>query len=291
MELTLKVPTALKVQQQPPDEKPKTEAELAAEDKAARAADDDANKQALMQRLDGAASTLVTATAVVVALLTALGLTGDRLAVILNSSESKALVLGAVGCAVGAVICGTAAVALSVEQLWLEKTLLGLGTFLFAGSLVLAVLAASTSFTEDGRPTITEVSVADAGGTGAVLSFSVRSDGVAQDAALRVVAIWVRNSDVEDQRLPFYSTVLRPSATGVIQQTATVYLSRPTADTYVRIQAIRMRDPEKTDEENAQAQEAIIETDAETQCSAQTDQKTAPACADILVPAAGPPPA
>lgn len=252
--------------------------------------------KALMERLDNAAKTLVTATAVLIALFAALGLTGDRISVLLNSSSSKYAVVGAAVCAVGAVICGTLAVALPVRLVWLEVVVVVLGTLLFLGSLFLAVVAASSSSTLDGRPTITDVSVADAKGTGANLSFSVSSDGVAQNAALRVVALWVRSSDSEPAPDPFYTAVLRPSAKGAIQQTVTVYLSRQPVDKYVRIQAIRMRDPDNT-EDQATAEkalavvvEAVADANLGTQCNVQTDQRTAPACADVLVPAAAPPP-
>jgi preprotein translocase subunit SecG len=284
MELTLKVPTALKVQQLPPDETPKSPAQRQADADAEHAAEVLATNKELMGRLDGAAATLVTATAVLIALLAALGLTGDRLTVILNSSPSKAFVIGSVVCAVGAVVCGTLAVALPVTRLTLEMLIIVLGTVFFAGSLGLAVAAASTAFTEAGRPAITEVSVADAAGTGATLSFTVTSDGVAQNAGLRVVAIWVRNSE-GPQQLPFYSTALRPNALGIIQQTATIYLSRPDVDTYVRIQVIRMSDAAE-----AAKLEAKLEAPPKgTLCADQTDQKTASACAEVLVPAAGPP--
>ena len=289
MELTVKVPSTLKVQQQLPEEKPKTEAEKNAE----AAAEKLASAKEQMTRLDAAAATLVTATTLTVALLAALGLAGDRLTVMLNSSGSKAFVLAGVACAVLAVICGTVAQALTLEpdaarSLSRERRLIVLGTFLFAGALALAVFAASTAFTEDGRPTITEVSIADAGGTGATLLFSVTSDGVAQDAGLRVVAVWVRNSAGEEQRDPFYSAFLRPSAMGVIQQQATILLPRPSVDTYVRIQAIRMHDPEKDEAEAEEIESALAKPDPASQCSNQTDQKTAPACVDVLVPAAAP---
>ena len=268
---------SLEVKQMLPEEKDDPAAGTAA-----------ANK-ALMERLDGAAKTLVTATAILIALFAALGLTADRLTVLLNASESKDLVRLSVSLAVGAVICGTVAVALPAKHWRWETVSVALGTVFFLGALVLAVEAAASSSTLDGRPTITEVSVADAAGTGANLSFSVTSDGVAQNAGLRVVAIWVRNRNGDDQLPPFYSTVLRPNAKGVIQQKATVYLSRPAVETYIRIQAIRMSDPEQDDAEAAQAELAVMEPPAGTQCNDQTDQKTAPACADVLVPAAKPP--
>ena len=81
----------------------------------------DDKSKATMDRLDAAARTLVTATTVLIALLAALGLTADRLTVLLNSSASKNLVIVAVLCAAAAVICGTVAVALSVDHVKWEQ--------------------------------------------------------------------------------------------------------------------------------------------------------------------------
>jgi hypothetical protein len=106
-------------------------------------------------------------------------------------------------------------------------------------SLLLGVFAASSSFSDGGRPTLTKVSLVSDGGAHVILSFTVTATGVKHDNLLRAFALWVPRvaatssqatkaprTTPPSQPMPFYVTTLRPDDKGIVSQEVTVLLDR-----------------------------------------------------------------
>lgn len=275
LEVGLSKPIEIEIKQMLPEEKSPptlTEDEKKSAEREGRLSRDKSS----FTRLDVVATTLTTASTITLALLAAVGFTGDRIAVLLNSTSAGRLVLGAVVAAGVAVLCG--AIAVGITHLRAEWWLVVAGIIAFLVSIALVASAASTAFDDDGRPTISGVATTDESGGAAVsLSFTVSSAGVAKESYMRAVAIWVRNSEQEVNQAPFYSTVLRPDAGGMISQSVTILLPRPATDKYIRIQVIRSDVP---------TTQAITDVTPNSKCNDQRSQNTAPACVDVLIPKA-----
>lgn len=273
---------------------------LSSDAKKARAEADEEAEQ--FKRLDEVAKVLLTATTITFALLTALGVSGDRFPALLNSSTAKLLVVLAVLCALGAAFCGFTALA-ETTNVGKEKGWVGTGIVALFASLGLALWSSSVAFTEDGRPTMGEVSVeTKSDDVLAKVTFTVLSDGVSRDSCMRVTAFWTGKSSSPTEDLLYVSS-LRPDTKGVVNQKVTMTLGRPREDRRLRIQVTR------GDEEGTGCQPAKLVTPQPApsgtaspsdsasspppvvfmfpgaSCLDQSDQKTAPVCTDILVPA------
>jgi hypothetical protein len=144
-------------------------------------------------------------------------------------------------CAVFAVGLGLLTVALKDVKPYSSMLAVGAAIALIL-SLTFGVFAAAGSFSDGGRPTITNVSVTAEGDTHAVLSFTVMASGVKSDNLLRASAIWVRDATglppgrVPPQEPPFYTTTLRPDDKGVVNQEVTILLARLSPTRRIRIQ-------------------------------------------------------
>lgn len=121
------------------------------------------------------------------ALLTGVGLTADRLAVVFNGGAARAQLIAALLCAAASVGLGLSAVI--CQQRVLTALLAFAATGALVASLMLGVVAASLSFSDGGRPTLTKVSVVSDGDTHATLSFTVTADGVKKDNLLPATGV------------------------------------------------------------------------------------------------------
>lgn len=294
---------------------------LSPDDKAAKALA--AGQEAQMERLDGVAKVLVTATTITFALLTGLGLTSDRFPALLNSGGAKGWVLSGVGFALAAAVLGFFALAAKPDQVDVEKRLVVCGIVALFASLGAVLYASSLAFTEDGRPSLGELSVSTkADEASANVSFSILSDGVSRDSCMRVTAFWVGElpSNPGEDRLLYIST-LRPDTKGVVNQKVTMTLTKPASDRMMRVQVTRgskegtgclparlvttqPSDSPSPSASNSQVPGSLIPSASNSQlpespslppvvyvfpgaaCLDQTDQQTAPVCTDVLIPAA-----
>lgn len=233
--------------------------------------------EAGLKRLDTLAAFLLTATTVVTAVWTAAGLTADRFPALLNSSGVKWDLLGAFGAAGLAVILG--AVAQGVGSKTSKTLLIALGTSSLVLSMGFIVKSTALAFTEDGRPTVNEVSISTPSETTADVTFTIQAEGVSRDTHVLVFASWVRNSSADPQQRPFFTSTVRPNPSGVVGQKVTMTLSRPATSTLIRLQTYRLAD-------DPAARGAPVGPPPGSSCSDQADQKTAPACLELLIPAA-----
>jgi hypothetical protein len=173
------------------------------------------------KRLDEVAKVLAGALMAVSGLLAALGLTSDRVFAALNNSPIP-LFLAAL-LAFAAIYCSIQAIMLpaNVQGNRTEAHLLQAGAFLYIAALTMALWGAADQASGNGRPTITEISIA--GETSKkVLSFKVRADGVDRDDH---VAIFIRpltesgeNRFDQATKNDVYAASLRPDDKGVIDQ-------------------------------------------------------------------------
>lgn len=173
------------------------------------------------------------------ALLTGVGLTADRLAVVFNGGAAKGLLIGALLSAVASVGFGLLAVA---GRTWKHPWAFSVtAVAALTLSLTLGVFVASSSFSDGGRPTITKVAVASEGESHATLTFTVTAEGVMSDNLLRAFASWVPDAaggsagSPAEQRL-IYVTTLRPDNSGEINQEVSLVLQRQPRPQRVRLQ-------------------------------------------------------
>lgn len=230
------------------------------------------------ERLDTTARTLVGATALVFTLITAFGITSDRLPALLNISESKSLLIGAVVAALAAVALGYAALAQRKAEP--EKLTVAASAAALVIGMTLVTAAAGTAFTEDGRPAITELSITGADKGIATIVVGVEAKGVGRDTLLRASGSIVEISasaepttDAKLNRLAYFST-LRPNDLGAVSQKWTVAVPLREVEQLFLVQVFPDRNP-KGDQ--------VVVPGAS--CRDQGDQKSAPACAQLLIPA------
>lgn len=135
-----------------------------------------------------------------------------------------------------------------------------------------------------------EVSVSPDGGSAANLAFTVNAVGVGQNTHVLAFVSWVRNSKNEPQQTPLFMSTLRPDDRGLVDQKVTVHLTRPGAPHSLRLQVYRVDDANTakieqraaTAAQNPQAATRGVPKGAS--CGDQADQRTAPACTEIMVP-------
>jgi hypothetical protein len=234
--------------------------------------------------------TLVGGMASLLALLTGVGLTADRLAVVFNGGTARTQLIAALLCAAASVGLGLSAVICQ------QRVLTGLLAFAATGalvaSLILGVVAASLSFSDGGRPTLTKVSVVSDGDTHATLSFTVTADGVKKDNLLRAFAIWVPDTktlppgQVPQQEPPFYVATLRPNDKGVVSQEVSMLVDRPPSAQTIRLQVYW--DTSASGQQTSTSAPTTIRPPAPVGalCGNQANARVAAACAEVQVQAA-----
>ncbi|MEV5968632.1 hypothetical protein [Streptomyces sp. NPDC051921] len=178
------------------------------------------------RRLDDVAKILAGALVTVAGIMTALGLTSDVVFVALNN-ESWPIFVAAL-CAILAIVCSIVALLMHPTRrgnVW-ETVTLVIGVIFYMVALSVAVVGASKAAGGNGRPTVTNVTVAGPRSASRV-SFDVRADGVDTWASVTVTA-----EAVDDDREPigevgFYYSSLRPDDRGEIEQHVSVPFSVP----------------------------------------------------------------
>lgn len=170
--------------------------------------------------------------AALLALLSGIGLGGERLAVVLIGGPAKDLLIDSLWCAIGALGLGLLSVLLRKETVW-GPVVAGLSVIALIASLILGVNAAGAAYSNGGRPGITKVELAniEEDPTRATLSFTVTAVGVRYNNLLRVSVGWVGD---DTPTRPYLST-LRPDEEGVASQEVSVTLDRQSTDQIVRI--------------------------------------------------------
>lgn len=188
-----------------------------------------APEEQVAARLDVIAQVLIGTFAAMAGLLTLVGANSDRVWVWLDQDGQQKWL-------VGAGLLGVAAIALALLALVtsgraVTVVWLGLASVCYVSALVTALLGASQAADSAGRPTFAEVSLTTEGAT-SELAFTVRAESVDQDQRVRVE---VRNGSGQ----PVMSTVVRPSALGVVEFRARI----PSPPGPVTIVAARSDDP------------------------------------------------
>ncbi|MFD0370539.1 hypothetical protein [Streptomyces sp. NPDC059071] len=178
------------------------------------------------RRLDDVAKILAGALVAVAGVMTALGLTSDIVFVALNN-ESWPIYVAAL-CAILAIVCSIVALLMHPTRrgnVW-ETVTLVIGVIFYMVALSVAVVGASKAAGGNGRPTITNVTLAGPRTAGR-LSFDVHGDGVDTWATIEVSAdaVDIHRDPVEGEG--FYYSSLRPDDRGDIAQHVSVPFSVP----------------------------------------------------------------
>ena len=264
-------------------------AEASAAGEAASAFDGVVNGTTATESTTADVSAVVTATVggstSLIALFAGIGFTADRVAVAFNGGAARVWLLVALAAAVLSIVLGLLSVFFrKLERL--GRTLMILALAALAASLFAGIWAASETFSDGGRPTLTKVSVVAAGDAHATLSFTVSATGVRSNGLLRVFASWA----TPESSTPFYVTTLRPNDLGTVNQEVTVLVDRPTPSQIVRLQVYP--DPSAADSSASgqSGQVAPPPIPYGAQCGNQADPKLAAVCAEVMVEAAETPP-
>jgi len=156
--------------------------------------------------------------------------------VVFNGGTARNWLIAALVLAVVSIGSGLTAVIL--RSAWLA----GAAVVALVVSLVFGVFAASSAFSDGGRPTLSKVSVISDGDTHAILSFFVAVDGVKKDNLFRAFALWIPDTKTLPpgqtplQEPPFYIATLRPNDQGVVSQEVSILLERPSSAQKIRLQ-------------------------------------------------------
>ena len=235
-------------------------------------------EKARAERLNTAAKTLVTATTLIAGVLTAFGVTAERVPQLLDNEASRERLLIAAALTFVAFVFGI--FALLPSGAVPTTVLLLVGAIALGGGMGAAVNAAAVGFSGNGRPTISAVTVS--GSEPAVtVSFTVHADGVNIDERIGVFAgprVYLADQGVyaPDPRRSFRS-VLRPNDRGVIDQAVTFTIDPPRRATGFAIRAIRTQDLPNDIEE--------LTADDPADCDEVENVVTA--CIDVDLPAPG----
>lgn len=224
-----------------------------------------------------------------IALFAAVGLTANRVAVVFNGGSAKWLLIAALLLAVLSIGLGLLSVVFRKKGLAVALTAGAVAALML--SLGAGVWAASESFTDGGRPTLTKVSVVATGDTQANLTFVVTATGVKSGSLLRAFASWVPVVDQPGQepgpQLPFYLTTLRPDDMGVVDQDVSVLVDRPATARRVRIQVYWDTSVATTSTpQNSSNGASSPSIPYGAQCANQGDANKSAACAEVVVEAA-----
>jgi hypothetical protein len=234
--------------------------------------------KARAERLNTAAKTILTATTLSAGVLTAFGISTDRVPQLLDNESSQGWLFLAAGLAFAAFLFGV--FALLPETTGWTIILVGIGAVALAGSMGSAVAAAGEAFIGNGRPTVTAVTVS--GSKPAVtVSFTVHADGVNVDERIEVFAgarIYLPDTGqyAPDPRSSFHA-VLRPNDMGVIDQKVTFTIDPPEGANTFAVRAIRADD----------VPEDLTELTATNPAKCDDVADVAPACVDVDLPAPG----
>jgi hypothetical protein len=177
------------------------------------------SQKRIADNLDTVAKTLASATVAVTALLTALGISTDAVAVAFNNRPD--LIWIALGAAVFAVTLSLVALLLKPSDNWLEVVLLFLGVIAYAVGLLAVVYSASDAANSAGRPTFTNITL-ERSGKQAKLTVRLKADGVERDRVILVVAKALKVQGQGPSVVPVgdpgtvFTTYLRPNASGGI---------------------------------------------------------------------------
>jgi hypothetical protein len=242
------------------------------------------------------------------ALFVGVGITADRMAVIFNGGTARTQIIVALMLAVVSIGLGLATVVLVRKTPWqVLSALAAIGALLV--SLVFGVLAASSSFSDGGRPTFTKISLVSNGDAHATLSFTIMATGVKHDNLLRVFASWLPvvadpaspgTAPTPNSQPPFYVATLRPDDKGVVSQEVTVLLVRQSNARYLRLQvywdSFAGLTPTPSEAALRSTPTAIPTMERVfppvpygAQCGSQANAKLAAACVDVLLAAAASP--
>lgn len=173
------------------------------------------------KRLDELAKILAGALVTVAGVMTALGLSSERIFTALNNDSAPLVTIS--GFAIGAVLCSIIALLCfpTPRGNVLEGIALATGAVAFILALALSLTGAADAANGNGRPTIMEVKIDKAAADGK-LSFKVHADGVQRDHRVSVV---VDTSDVRVTAIPpvaapteIYRGSLRPDDKGIVDQ-------------------------------------------------------------------------
>jgi hypothetical protein len=173
----------------------------------------------IADNLDTVAKTLASATVAVTALLTALGISTDAVAVAFNNRPE--LIWIALTAAVLAVTLSLIALLLKPKHNWREVVLLSAGIIAYAVGLLAVVYAASDAANSAGRPTFTNITL-ERVGKQAKLTVKLKADGVERDRVILVVAKALKVEAEGPSVVPvgppgtIFTTYLRPNASGGI---------------------------------------------------------------------------
>ncbi|MEU4155485.1 hypothetical protein [Actinoplanes sp. NPDC026670] len=277
----------------------------AAAAKATAAAEETGKNQAvLVPAALGAVTSLL-------ALFLGVGLTADRMPTILNGGTARELIITALILAAAALGLGLTTATLPARFRHARATTTALAPLTLVGSLTCGILAASSAFTDGGRPNISKISLVAEGDHHAVLSFTVTATGVRHDNLLRAFAIWVPTPPTSASTaptapgsgpappattVPFYQATLRPDDNGEILHEVTVLIERQPAAHFLRIQIYwdSTANTPPTDPTPSTSGPQIMTPitpppPVGAQCGNQAQAAEAAACADILLTAEVPP--
>jgi hypothetical protein len=231
---------------------------------------------------------LVGGVASLLALFAGVGLTADRLAVVFNGGRARTLLIAALLCAVASIGFGLGAI------IWKKPWLAAGAVLALVGSLAVGVVAASYSFSDGGRPTLTKVSVEPDGDKHAMLSFTVTADGVMKDNLLRVFAMWEQTNADPQQDSHLYVATLRPNDKGVVSQEVSLLINRPRSAQKIQLGvdwSPRNSERQLTLDAAGRLRTQMMSPQAGIfdQCGVQDNQHLAIACAEAEVVGAMPP--
>lgn len=186
------------------------------------------------------ATILLTATTLTAGVLTAFGITNDRVPYLLDDPQARLLLFILGGLTGAALLCGL--IAQLAHPRW-GRVLVALGAVALVMGMAFGLAAASAAFGGNGRPTITAVKVSESKSE-VTVAFTVHADGVNADEKLSVlsgVRIFSKSGYKPDPPAS-YRAVLRPNDKGVVDQVVTFTFAPPrTADLLV-IRAYREAD-------------------------------------------------
>jgi cytochrome c-type biogenesis protein CcmE len=166
--------------------------------------------QAISDRLDGVAKTLTTATVAVTGILTALGISSDRITTALNNDRTP--IVCAFFLAALAVGMSIYAIMTPPENYKRESVLLTVALLTYLAAIATAIIGASQEARGNGRPSLHEVQV-ERTGAQVGLTGLVHADGVRRDDTIKV-RIDMFGDDATTA--PFYGAYLRPDENGVV---------------------------------------------------------------------------
>jgi hypothetical protein len=245
---------------------------------------DNQNSDTTKNRLDAAARSLLTSTALLTGLLAAFGLTSDRVPHLLDDATNAGWLLFIAGLLIVATLgLGITASAVTKPQHNVAATvLLSFGAGFLVVGLGFALTSAAIGFRGNGRPTITNIKIVGSRPQ-LSMSFTIRADGVDRDERMQVVVgartLDARGNEVGTTPPASFTSILRPDDKGVIRQIVEFQLSAAPAVNSLAVRAYREKDRIQIEGKGN------LPIDAVDRDCASKNFATAPGCIDVSLPA------